>query len=149
MNKMKRHLSLGLSVFLTAAAVFTGCGKAEPNPNSGVYEATDASAYGMTMSVNDIYPGGITLELKDGGKAKMTLDGDDYGMKWTLEGDSFHAKGGGAELDGTLSDGTLLIDDLMGSGVSLTFYCDAVANGPKERDRSGSVLDHLKKAASE
>ena len=41
-------------------------------------------------------------------------------MKWTLDGTTFHAEGGGAELDGTLSDGVMVLEDVLSSGVSIT-----------------------------
>ena len=45
----------------------------------------------------------IAIKREDGGKAIFRYEGKDYSMKWTLDGTTLHAEGGGADLDGTLS----------------------------------------------
>ncbi len=44
-------------------------------------------------------------------------------MKWTLEGDQFSAKGGGAELSGTLAGGVLNIKNMMDMGLDVRLVC--------------------------
>ena len=75
---------------------------------------------GLVISLDNVFPNGFSLELKNGGKATFHYDGKDYGMKWTLEGESFHASGGGAELDGTLSNGVMQLIDVLNSGIDIT-----------------------------
>ena len=115
---MKRIFALLLisSMILCLAA----CGTSEPDPNCGVYDASSAEAYGITVDISTVFPDGFSLELKNGGKATFHYDGKDYGMKWTLDGETFHAEGGGAELDGTLGNGVMQLENVLDSGVSIT-----------------------------
>ncbi len=115
---MKRIVSLLLLIALVFA--LAACGSEEPDPNAGVYEASTAEYSGITVSIDTLFPNGFSLELKNGGKATFHYDGKDYGMKWKLDGTTFHAEGGGAELDGTLSDGVMILKNVLDSGVSLT-----------------------------
>ncbi|MBQ9442788.1 MAG: hypothetical protein IJU43_00660 [Lachnospiraceae bacterium] len=143
---MKKKYSFIMLLLLTGilTSVLTGCGSSEPDPNSGVYDAVSAEMMGITLDINDFSDEDISIELKDGGKAKFIYEGDDYSMKWELDGVTFHAEGGGAELDGTLSNGTIHLEDMLGMGVNMDFVCDDLANGGSED--SGSLLDRLKDA---
>ena len=138
---------------MLAAAILSGCGDDEPDPNSGMYDAVSATAFGMEVAVDEVFEGGLSIELKNGGKAKFYFGDDDYSMKWKLDGDSFHAEGGGAELDGTLSNGVMALEDIMGSGIDIRLVCDDIANGSSgEGEDEASVigtpglLKRLKKA---
>lgn len=139
-------------IMLITAFMLTGfgCGKSEPDPNSGVYKGVSAEMMGISMSIDELYEGGVTFELKDGGKGTCTIDGTDYKIKWTLDGDTFHAEGGGAEFDGTLSNGVMELEDLMGMGVNMTFVCDELSDGTSGSGSSADegVLLRLKDAKS-
>ena len=54
-------------------------------------------------------------------------EGKDYNLKWTLDGDVFHAEGGGAALDGTLSEGVMLLENVLDSGMEITLVCKELA----------------------
>ena len=110
-----------VSLFLLAAIVFAlaACGSSEPDPNAGVYEAKTADMDGISISLDNVFPEGLSIELKNGGKATFRFEGKDYGMKWTLDGTTFHAEGGGAELDGTLSDGVMRLENILDSGINI------------------------------
>lgn len=115
---MKRIVSLILLLALVLS--LAACGSSEPDPNAGVYEASTAEYSGITISIDKVFPDGFSLELKDGGKATFHYEGKDYGMKWNLDGTTFHAEGGGAELDGTLENGVMTLENVLDSGVSIT-----------------------------
>jgi len=110
--------------FLLIAAMalsLTACGGSEENdPNAGLYEAVSAEMGGLSIQVDSVFEDGFSLELKNGGKATFHYDGKDYSLKWSLEGDTFHAEGGGAQLDGTLSDGVMVLQNVLDSGISIT-----------------------------
>ena len=115
---MKRIVSLLLLIALIMA--LAACGASEPDPNAGVYEAKTADYAGISVSIDTVFPDGFSLELKNGGKATFHLQGKDYGMKWNLDGTTFHAEGGGAELDGTLEAGVMSLQNVLDSGVNIT-----------------------------
>lgn len=151
MNKMRKQFGIMLGMVMMLSALI-GCGSSEPDPNSGLYEAQSAEMFGMSMDITDLFENGVTIELQDGGKAILNMNGEDGKMEWTLEGDKFHAEGGGAELDGTLSDGVLYLEDMLGMGVNMQLVCEDLANGSgasdgenkEKKPASGSVLDRLK-----
>ncbi len=100
--------------------MLAACGAAEPDPNAGVYDGAYAEAFGVKISIDQVFEDGFSLELKNGGKATFHYEGKDYSMKWTLEDNVFHAEGGGAQLDGTLADGVMLLENVLDSGIDIT-----------------------------
>ena len=99
----------------------------------GVYEATTGEMSGIKIDVSDVFDGGFTIELKAGGKATVTSGEDSGDFKWALEEGKFHGEGGGATLDGTLKDGVLVLEDVEGSGVTMTLVCKDIA-GSKDKE---------------
>lgn len=112
---MKRLACLILVLAMLLA--LSACG--EPDPNAGLYEAGKASMDGISIDVNSVYPGGLSFELKDGGRAVMHMDGSDYNLKWKLEGEAVTIIAADTELSGTMSGGVMTLD--MGSGVTIEF----------------------------
>ncbi|MBO4901520.1 MAG: hypothetical protein J5518_01820 [Lachnospiraceae bacterium] len=142
-------LMLLMSMTLTACLGFGKGDDDESDPNLGVYVAKTAELSGFEIGVDDVFDGGFTIELKKKGKGKAQIGEDDASIKWKLDGDSFHAEGGGVELDGTLKNGVMILEDVIGSGVTLTLECEeamnaAASSGDDESSSGGSVADRLK-----
>lgn len=107
---MKKILACLLAVLLLALALGCSSGDDKNDPNLGVYTAKTAEYSGITLNVNQFFEKGFTIELKSGGKCKLTADGESANGKWTLDGTKFHVEGGGIECDGTLENGVMSID---------------------------------------
>ena len=134
---MKRILSCVLAILmLLGLAACGGGGAAEPDPNAGVYEAVSARAFGISIDVEEVFPDGLSLTLKDGGKASFRYEGRDYSMSWTLEGEAFHAKGIGVEVSGTLSGGVMVLQNVLDSGIDITLVCKELAEGAPAPEES-------------
>ncbi len=132
------------SLLLALALLFTlsACGGAASDPNFGLYEAESASSRGVSVDLEDFFEDGMSIELKAGGRATFRYDGESYSMKWTLDDDEFTAKGGGAELEGTLADGVLILEDVLDSGVNITFVNAAYEAPEAPRGDSGLTQRH-------
>ena len=99
MKKVRKNFGMAV-ILVLILGLLSGCGKGEPDPNSGVYEGTTATMMGMTMDVSEVYENGVTFDLQDGGKCVANLDGEEVKLKWSTDGDKIHIEGGGVELDG-------------------------------------------------
>ena len=111
-----------LALLLTLAMLFSmaACGGGEGDPNAGKYIGVTAAVGGFSMSMSDIYEGETWIELQSGGKGTIMLDGDDFKIKWSVEGDEFTLTVQGVDSVGTLSGGDIVID-LMDMGCVMTF----------------------------
>ena len=107
---MKKILACLLAVLLLALALGCSSGDDKNDPNLGVYTAKTAEYSGITLNVDQFFEKGFTIELKSGGKCKLTADGESASGKWTLDGAKFHVEGGGISCDGTLENGVMSID---------------------------------------
>ena len=116
---MKKLLAILLALTMLLSLAACG-GSAEEDPNAGKYLGTTAKALGMTMEMSEVYPGETWVELKSGGKGTIMLDGDDFSMKWALEGEAITITIDGVDSVGTLADGVITMD-LMNMGVEMTF----------------------------
>ena len=112
---MKRLACLILALALLLA--LTACG--EPDPNAGVYVAVTAEMSGISISVDSVFDGGLTFNLKDGGRAVMTTGGQDYNLRWALDGEDLTITAADGEYTGTLADGTMILR--FSSDVTVTF----------------------------
>ena len=110
---------LAIAMLLSLAA----CGGGEPDSNLGKYQGISAKALGMTMDMSEVYPGETWVELKSGGKGTVMLDGDDFPMKWTLDGEAITITIDGVDSVGRLADGVITVGP-MDMGVEMTFLKD-------------------------
>ena len=115
---MKKIIAILLSIAMLLS--LAACGGGEPDPNAGKYQGISAKALGMTMDMSEVYPGETWVELKSGGKGTVMLDGDEFPMKWTLDGEAITITIDGVDSVGSLADGVLTVD-LMEMGVEMTF----------------------------
>ena len=107
---MKKILSLMLAAMLLLSFVGCSSGGDENDPNLGVYTAKTAEYRGLTVEVNQFFEQGFSIELKSGGKCKLSADGKTANGKWTLDGTAFHVNGGGIDCDGTLENGVIRLN---------------------------------------
>ena len=122
----------------------TGAVKDAFDPNLGVYNATTAEMFGMEMDVTDVWEGGVSIELKAKDKCVFTIDGEQYNIKWTLDGSDIRIKGKGLDCEGTLNRGVLVLQDVMDMGVNLTFqkeggYTDHMVDGDGMTSSDGEI----------
>ena len=136
-----KNKGIFLSLLLAAIMMFTlaACSgdDSADDPNLGKYEGQSAEMSGFTVGVDQLFEEGISVELKKKGKGKIYCDGASDSIKWTLDGSDFHAEGGGNEYDGTLSDGVMVLENILDSGMSVTLVCDDVVASSKGSSDEG------------
>ena len=115
---MKKRIAILLTIVMLLS--LAACGGGEPDPNAGKYQGISAKAFGLAMDMSEVYPGETWVELKSGGKGTVMLDGDDFPMKWTLDGEAITITIEDVDSVGTLADGVITVD-LMDMGVEMTF----------------------------
>ena len=115
---MKKIIAILLSIAMLLS--LAACGGGEPDPNAGKYQGVSAKALGMTMAMSEAYPGETWVELQSGGKGTVMLDGDNFPMKWTLDGEAITITIEDVDSVGRLADGVITVD-LMDMGVEMTF----------------------------
>lgn len=133
--KKKSKLPLILGIAAAAAVVVVGViiavvllvaknlggAAASDNPDLGLYNAASAEMYGVAVEVDDLWAKGFTIELKDKNKCDISVDGQKGSGKWELDGEQLHISGSGLDCDGTLSGGLMTLDNVLGTGMKLTF----------------------------
>ena len=72
---------------LTLALLLCACSSAKEDPNLGVYTGQSGAMGSLSVPVDAAFPGGFSLELKSDGRAALTVNGDEYNVKWSAEGD--------------------------------------------------------------
>ena len=118
-----------LALVALAAIIYIFAGKSggkttADSADLGRYVARSGEMNGISISIDDLWDEGFTIELKEKGKAAINIDGEKGTAKWTLDGDRFTIKGSGVDCSGTLSNGVLTLENAMDSGVTLTFTRD-------------------------
>lgn len=116
---MKKIIALLLALAMLLSLAACG-GSAEEDPNAGMYYGTNATVMGFSMPMSEVYEGETWVELKNGGKGTIMLDGDDFSMKWKLEGETFTLTVEGEDSVGTLVGGIITVD-LMNMGCVMEF----------------------------
>lgn len=109
-----------IAVVLLVAKNLGGTAAAD-NPDLGLYNAASAEMYGVAVEVDDLWAKGFTIELKDKNKCDISVDGQKGSGKWELDGEQLHISGSGLDCDGTLSGGLMTLDNVLGTGMKLTF----------------------------
>ena len=118
-----------LAILLTLALLLSlaACGAA--NPNVGVYEAISCDALGISMDCE-----GEWIELKNNGKGKLSLMGDEFGCTWELEGEKLTVTNQGDEFRGTLRNGVITLDY---GGMVYVYVMQPIEN------KDGTVRGHV------
>ena len=93
-----------LAVIVLVIVLIVGRG-GKSDPNLGRYEGVSYTIGTLSMDAD-----GDWIELKEKGKASVRLMGEECNAKWSLDGEKFTLEQAGDKFEGTLKDGTLVID---------------------------------------
>ncbi len=150
-QKKKGRLALilslaGLGLLLIAVAVFFGV-RGWPGAGGSQDEAKWQAVWiempGLSQSVAEIFPDGLTLELAEGGRFLIILEGEQASGRWQLQGDELSLTGRTLKTRGRIDGAQLILDDLF--GYRFIFYKQGEtypqpSEGPKEQTDSPDSL---------
>ena len=87
----------------------------------GIYTAKSGQLNGISIDIEKTLGGTVSLKLDSDSRAELHLGGKDYKLLWSLDGEKLTLTASDAEYTGKLSDSTLTLQNLRGSGIDLTF----------------------------
>ena len=88
-----------------------------PDGALGVYVAESAKFLGLKRDISKVFDFPVMVELRSDNEAILTFDGKEYPLTWSLQKDNtFRAEGGDISLHGGVSDGVMVLDNMMDSG---------------------------------
>lgn len=116
-------IGLAALVLIIALVSILGGGKGKDkissDPNVGVWNVVSAEMWGFETDISEVFEKGFSIELLDKGKCKLNVDGKKGNGKWTFKDGVLTIKGGGLDLSGKITNGVLVIEDVMGMGLNL------------------------------
>lgn len=110
---MKKFRILALLLALAMVLGLCACGGPTYDESLlGIYTCYAIEVMGFKLSAEDVLTEPATLELKQGGKGKIGIEGESGSIKYTLEGDAITVEIEGETAEGTLKDGVIDIEIL-------------------------------------
>ena len=158
MKQQRIKIAAYTLIAVMLAGLLCGCG-------SGSSSSGDSSAEGMYQGVSMSYAGfdmdledgeETYIELKSGGKGKISFEGTTSSLKWKLEEDgTLTTTIEGDDYYGSINDGTLTVDimdiiytfegvDGAGKGIGGSGGSAGSDSSSSSQGLSGSVLDRLR-----
>ena len=123
--RSKRIAAFLLTVLLLCSLSACQVGSQE-DPKAGIYQASEASMTGISIPVKEVYPDGFYIEIKDSEHCVITV-GENHARglyAFDPETCAFSCEAGEEVLRGTLRDGVIAIENIMGTGMTMTFVKD-------------------------
>ena len=147
MKKMKQLTAMLLA--LVMALALTACGggsgsETKEDTTLGKYIGHEVDVFGDGGTpMSELYEGECYIELKDGGKGAICLDGDRNDITWTVDdGGAFTMTLSGQDSKGTLADGVITLNDLFGVEMKLTFIKEGGDTSAQPTGNTGSLNDY-------
>lgn len=112
-----KTLAISLGILMLSAAC-SASGRAD-DKYEGNYVSVAGEALGVTLTGEDI--DGFNFDLKDGGKAEVTIDGESHSAKWSNDDTNLTLTIDGTDVVGSIGEDTVVFDDMLGTGMKLTF----------------------------
>ncbi len=138
---MKKTLVVILAAVLIISLAGCGSGTGAVSDN-GVYTARTAYINGVAAGIDEVFAGGFTIELRDGGRAILNLDGEEYNLKWECEETLLHIIAADTEFYGQLSRGLMLFRNFQESGADIVLICDEIFYAGLDTEKASAYSDY-------
>lgn len=122
-------IAIGVAALVFLLIGFFGSDSDADDPTYGVYVASYGTYAGSRVEIEDMWPGGFTIELLSKNKCRVVVDGNTETCRYELESDGEIEIDlqGDDDLEGRLVDNRLTLEDVMDSGLELVFYKEGTA----------------------
>lgn len=100
------------------------------NPNLGKWLAHSVNMFEMEMNSSEVWEKGFTVELLDGGKAALDVDGQKLEGTWKLEGDALTVTTANINMPGSFDGNLMYLKNVLDAGMDLTFYKEGTPQPP-------------------
>ncbi len=114
----------GLAIYFIYSIFASGSTESLTDPNVGIWHSDSATLDGNAVTVEELFEGGVTLELRDNGRAVLRVGNDSGNGTWEYDytaASSFIFDIDGVQGNGEVSNGVLTIYNLMDYGVNINF----------------------------
>ena len=104
------------------AVALTACGGSSGRADEalvGSYIPVVGEMFGMALVGEDL--DGFAVDLQTGGKATLTIEGEDHKVKWTNDDENLTLKIDGEEIVGSILEDAFYCEDMLGMGLNVTF----------------------------
>lgn len=117
----RKSLIVGILIGIMCFSLLVGCGGGGRADTKyvGKYISVAGEALGVAMTGENI--AGFGLELQEGGKATITIDGETENIKWTNDDTNITLKISGKDVVGEIGTDTIKFVNLLDMGMDLTF----------------------------
>jgi len=116
---MKRSIKRALCMVMVFVLAMSLCA-CSADPNCGKYVCKDVKVGDISVSAQEAYPNGSSIELKTAGACTIILDGAVYEGSWKSENSNVTITLEGEESTGSISGNTMTID-IYNVGMTMTF----------------------------
>lgn len=118
---MKKLLRISMFAgLISAMCMLSACGGENVDKAYvGKWVSVAGETMGVTLTGDDI--SGFALDLQDGGKAVLTVDGDSNNVKWKNEGNVVTITANGTDMTATVENNTMVFENMLDMGLDLTF----------------------------
>ncbi len=121
-------IGIGLvAVIAIVLAITLSSGSSEDGPHIGLWKATQLTMAGMSVAPEDMFAGGISLDLQGGDDCLFILDGDEISANYTIDGNTFTLSQAGSQFPGIIDSSTITITNILNMGMDIVFTKEGAA----------------------
>ena len=115
----RKLLSLLLALTILLSLLLTGCGSSDPY--CGTWTAVTATAKGVEIQIEEVFPDGLILILEEGKRGSLQIEGEDNLIKWKNEDGILTISDLSGTASGSMEGDVLLLKNFADTGVDITF----------------------------
>ena len=149
---MKRMIAAVLTLLLAVALCACGGEKIPDSPYLGTWTAVSAQFGDADVPIDEVFPGGMVLELQASGVCQLTLGDQSDPASWSAADGNITISDGETDLLGTVDEGAIVLE-ISGMYITLTRGAEESAGeteeAPAEAEESPAETEEAPAEAEE